>query len=90
MGRNKQERTNLHARVALDTADKLKQIAFRYGYVHGAEGSIGELLDAIAEEEIFVSFMPNSENTDNLQHRVAKLEEFKNLFQKFLNSTLSD
>ena len=43
MGRNKQERTNLHARVALSTSDELKQIAFEFGYIHGGEGSIGQL-----------------------------------------------
>ncbi len=55
MSRDKRERTNLHARVAIETAEKVKQIAFNLGYIHGGEGSIGQLLDAIADGEIKLS-----------------------------------
>lgn len=89
MGRNKQERTNLHARVAIETPAKLKSFAFELGYIHGGEGSIGQLLDAIASEEIFISNVSKDKSTD-LEHRVAKLEEFNILFQKFLDSALRD
>lgn len=48
-GRKKLDRTNLHARVAPETGEKLKQIAQALGYIHGGEGSTGQLLDAIAK-----------------------------------------
>ncbi len=53
-GRKKLDRTNLHARVALETGDKLKQIAQSLGYIHGEEGSTGQLLDAIAQGQIIL------------------------------------
>lgn len=52
MGRKKLDRDSLHARVAPDTPDKLKQIAFNLGFVYGTEGSTGQLLDAIANAEV--------------------------------------
>jgi hypothetical protein len=54
VGRKKLERTNLHARVAQGTGDKLKQIAYILGYTHSNEGSTGQLLDAIANGEIIL------------------------------------
>jgi hypothetical protein len=53
-GRKKLDRTNLHARVAPKTGDKLKEIAQSLGYVHGDEGSTGQLLDAIAQGKIIL------------------------------------
>jgi hypothetical protein len=53
-GRKKLDRTNLHARVAPYTGDKLKEIAYVLGYVHGGEGSTGQLLDAIAEGNLIL------------------------------------
>lgn len=52
MGRKKLERDSLHARVAPGTAEKLKEIAQKLGYVYANEGSTGQLLDAIANSEI--------------------------------------
>lgn len=52
MGRKKLDRDSLHARVAPDTAEKIKQIAFNLGFVYDGEGSTGQLLDAIAHSEI--------------------------------------
>lgn len=52
MGRKKLDRDSLHARVAPDTSDRLKQIAFNLGFVYGDEGSTGQLLDAIASGEV--------------------------------------
>lgn len=52
MGRKKLDRDSLHARVAPETADKLKQIAVQLGYIHGGEGSTGQLLDAIANGDL--------------------------------------
>lgn len=52
MGRKKLDRDSLHARVAPDTPDKLKQIAFNLGFVYSDEGSTGQLLDAIASGEV--------------------------------------
>lgn len=54
VGRKKLDRTNLHARVALGTGDKLKEIAQALGYIHGEEGSTGQLLDAIASGKIIL------------------------------------
>lgn len=53
-GRKKLNRANLHARVAPETAEKLKEIAHRLGYLYDAEGSTGQLLDAIASGEIIL------------------------------------
>jgi hypothetical protein len=53
-GRKKLDRTNLHARVAPGTGDKLKEIAKSLGYIHGDEGSTGQLLDAVASGEIIL------------------------------------
>jgi hypothetical protein len=44
VGRKKLDRTNIHARVALDTADKLKEIAQKLGYIYNNEGSTGQSL----------------------------------------------
>lgn len=52
MGRKKLDRDSLHARVAPQTAEKLKDIAFKLGYIHGGEGSTGQLLDAIATGKV--------------------------------------
>lgn len=54
VGRKKLDRTNIHARVGLDTADKLKEIAQKLGYIYNNEGSTGQLLDAIATEKIIL------------------------------------
>jgi len=53
-GRKKLDRTNLHARVAPGTGDKLKEIAYKLDYVYDQEGSTGQLLDAIASGEIIL------------------------------------
>lgn len=53
-GRKKLDRTNLHARVAPHTGDKLKEIAYILGYIHGGEGSTGQLLDAIADGDLIL------------------------------------
>ena len=48
MGRPKLNRTLLQVRVDPDTPKKLKQKALELGFVWGAEGNTGKLLDAIA------------------------------------------
>jgi hypothetical protein len=53
-GRKKLNRDNLHARVAPETSDKLKEIAFKLGYIYDKQGSTGQLLDAIASGEIIL------------------------------------
>ncbi|MDF5724505.1 MAG: hypothetical protein PUP91_29400 [Rhizonema sp. PD37] len=53
-GRKKLDRTNLHARVAPGTGDKLKEIAQILGYIYDNEGSTGQLLDAIASGELIL------------------------------------
>ncbi len=54
MGRKQLNRTNLHARVASETPDKLKEIAEKMGYTYNQSGSTGQLLDAIAQGEIIL------------------------------------
>jgi hypothetical protein len=54
VGRKKLNRDNLHARVAPETSDKLKEIAYQLGYIYNNEGSTGQLLDAIAQGKIIL------------------------------------
>lgn len=53
-GRKKLGRDNLHARVAPETAERLKEIAKALGYMYSSEGSTGQLLDAIASGEVIL------------------------------------
>lgn len=53
-GRKKLERTSLHARVAPNTAEKLKKMAEAFNYTYDGEGSTGQLLDAIAEGKLLL------------------------------------
>jgi len=53
-GRRKLNRESLHARVAPQTAEKLKEIALMLGYMYNEEGSTGQLLDAIASGELIL------------------------------------
>jgi hypothetical protein len=53
-GRKKLNRTNLHARVAPETPDKLREIAGKMGYIYSDDGSIGQLFDAIALGEVIL------------------------------------
>lgn len=53
-GRKKLNRESLHARVAPQTAEKLKEIALKLGYAYDKEGSTGQLLDAIALGEVIL------------------------------------
>jgi hypothetical protein len=53
-GRKKLDRTNIHARVDPGTAEKLKEIAQKLGYIYDTEGSTGQLLDAIANGELIL------------------------------------
>lgn len=54
VGRKKLGRDNLHARVAPETAQKLREIAKALGYIYSDEGSTGQLLDAIASGEVIL------------------------------------
>lgn len=62
-GRKKLGRDNLHARVAPDTAEKLKEIAKKLGYLYSNEGSTGQLLDAIANGEVILIAANSSSKT---------------------------
>ncbi len=57
-GRKKLDRTNLHARVAPGTGDKLKEIAKLLGYIYDNEGSTAQLLDPIANGLSFLYSRP--------------------------------
>lgn len=59
-GRKRLDRTSLHARVAPQTVEKLKEIASKLGYIYDNEGSTGKLLDAIASGEIILISANNS------------------------------
>jgi hypothetical protein len=54
MGRKKLNRSIVNVRTAPDTADKLKTIAYKLGYIYDGEGATGQLLDAIASGEILL------------------------------------
>ena len=62
-GRKKLDRTNLHARVAPGTGDKLKEIAQLLGYIYDNEGSTGQLLDAIANGELILIATKKASNS---------------------------
>lgn len=53
---------NLHARVANGTTEKCKAIALALGYTYGGEGSIGQLLDAIAEGRLILIHRNNTQS----------------------------
>lgn len=53
-GRKKLDRSNLHARVSVETTEKLKELAQRLGYIYNDEGSIGQMLDAIASNQLIL------------------------------------
>lgn len=54
MGRKKLNRKNLHARVAPETNERLKDIAYKLGYIYDDTGATGQLLDAIASGEVLL------------------------------------
>ena len=63
-GRKKLDRYSLHARVAPNTSDKLKEIAYKLGYIYNEEGSTGQLLDAIANGDLILISINKSPKTD--------------------------
>lgn len=64
VGRKKLNRVNLHARVEKGTGDKLKEIAYKLGYIYNYEGSMGQFLDAIASGELILIATNNRNNLD--------------------------
>lgn len=65
MGRKKLDRQEFHARVAPETVDRLKNLAAALGYQHGGQGSIAQILDAVAEGRIIL--VPTDKILDNLK-----------------------
>lgn len=61
--RKQLKRTNLHARVAPGTGDKLKEIAQLLGYVYDREVLIGQLLDVIANGELILITTKKASNS---------------------------
>lgn len=47
-------RTLIMARVGVETQAKIKEVAMALGYKYAKDGSIGKLLDAIADGEIIL------------------------------------
>ncbi len=64
VGRKKLNRVNLHARVEEGTGDKLKEIAYKLGYIYNREGSTGQFLDAIASGELILIATKNKNQFD--------------------------
>jgi hypothetical protein len=54
MARVKANRVQKHFRVDANTPEKLNRLAIQLGYVYGKGRALGELLDAIANEEVIV------------------------------------
>ena len=52
MPRPKEDRVQIKARVDAATPDKVMALAAALGYTYAGAGSLGKLLDAIAEGEI--------------------------------------
>lgn len=44
----------LHARVSPGTSERLKALAASFGLLYGGEGSLGQLLDALANHDLLV------------------------------------
>ena len=65
MGRKKLDRQEFHARVAPETVERLKSLAASLGYQHGGQGSIAQVLDAVAEGRIIL--VPTAQILDNLK-----------------------
>lgn len=45
-------RTTMLARVGIDTPEQIHKVAMQLGYLYGKKGSLGRLLDAIADGEV--------------------------------------
>ncbi|MCU0570085.1 MAG: hypothetical protein MUF49_26365 [Oculatellaceae cyanobacterium Prado106] len=54
MARAKANRVQKHFRVDAHTPEKLDRLAIQLGYIYGKGGALGELLDAIANEEVIL------------------------------------
>ncbi|WP_373545189.1 hypothetical protein [Chamaesiphon sp.] len=65
MGRKKLDRQEFHARVAPETVDRLKNLAASLGYQHGGQGSIAQVLDAVAQGKIIL--VPTDKILDNIK-----------------------
>lgn len=53
-GRKKLTRKQMQARVSQETPNRLHEKAAALGYIHGSGGSIGQFLDAIADDTLVV------------------------------------
>lgn len=53
-GRKKLTRKQMQARVSQETPNRLHEKAAAFGYLHGSGGSIGQFLDAIADDTLVV------------------------------------
>jgi hypothetical protein len=65
MGRKKLDRQEFHARVAPETIDRLKHLAASLGYQHGGQGSIAQILDAVAQGKLIL--VPTDKILDSLK-----------------------
>ena len=54
MGRKKEDRVRLDARVARTTPERIRKLAEQLGYEHASKGSPGKFLDAIANGELLL------------------------------------
>ena len=53
-GRKKLTRRQMQARVSQETPGNLHEKAAAMGYIHGSGGSIGQFIDAIADDALVV------------------------------------
>ena len=51
-GRKKLDKKRVQARITPGTDKRLQELAVKLGYVYGKGGAIGEMLDAIASEDL--------------------------------------
>lgn len=61
MGRTKLDRSRVDVRVAATTRQTLIAVSSKLGYLYDGEGSIGQLLDAIATGKIILTVVDKSQ-----------------------------
>ncbi len=74
-GRKKLTRRQMQARVSQETPGKLHEKAASMGYIHGSGGSIGQFLDAIANDALVV--IPREVWQELISKQQKRLTNFK-------------
>ncbi len=71
-GRKKLNRKKVQARVDIDTDKKLQELAVKLGYTYGKGGATGEMLDAIANEDLVLITKDTWDKISALQTAISK------------------